>query len=205
MPWAPDYCTAAELKSYLRITDVADDAHIALAVTAASRAIDHAANRQFGVTVDEARHYTARWDTRRRRYVVDIDDTQDATVTVALDEEDDGTWTTAVPATDFTLQPRNAVDRSRPFTQLVFDLDATVTPPLTDEAVQVTALWGWTAVPDTIKQATLLQAARFFARRNAPFGIAGSPDAGSEMRLLARIDPDVAVAVNAYRRVWAAA
>ena len=70
--------------------------------------------------------------------------------------------------------------------------------------MKVTARWGWAAVPSTIKQATLLQASRLLARRDAPFGIAGSPDVGSEIRLLARVDPDVAVAVAPYRRWWGA-
>ena len=53
------------------------------------------------------------------------------------------------------------------------------------------------------QEATLLQASRLAARRDSPFGVAGSPDAGSEMRLLARVDPDVAVALEPYRRrIW---
>jgi hypothetical protein len=70
--------------------------------------------------------------------------------------------------------------------------------------VQVTATWGWTAVPATIKKATLLQASRFYKRRDAPFGVAGSPDMGSEMRLLAKVDPDVEVMLGDYRRKWGA-
>jgi len=42
MAWAPDYITSAQLKAYLRIDDTVDDAQIALAVTAASRAVDRA-------------------------------------------------------------------------------------------------------------------------------------------------------------------
>ena len=37
------------------------------------------------------------------------------------------------------------------------------------------------------------EASRWFARRNSPYGIAGSPEMGSELRLLAKLDPDVAV------------
>jgi len=55
-------------------------------------------------------------------------------------------------------------------------------------------------VPTTVKQATLLQASRVFARREAPFGVAGSPDMGSELRLLEKVDPDVAVMLVPYVR-----
>jgi hypothetical protein len=67
----------------------------------------------------------------------------------------------------------------------------------------VTAVWGWTAVPTSVKQATLLQASRFHKRRHAPFGVAGSPEMGSEIRLLSRVDPDVSVALRDFNRLRA--
>jgi hypothetical protein len=51
----------------------------------------------------------------------------------------------------------------------------------------------------------LLQASRLDFRRVAPAGVAGSPETGSEVRLLARVDPDVAVSLKDYIRWWAAA
>lgn len=61
------------------------------------------------------------------------------------------------------------------------------------------------AVPASINLATLIQAARFVKRRDAPFGVAGSPDMGNELRLLARLDPDVLVLVANHRNWWSAA
>jgi hypothetical protein len=55
-------------------------------------------------------------------------------------------------------------------------------------------------VPSAVKLATRLQASRFMARRDSPYGVAGSPDAGSEIRLLSRVDPDVAVALRGFSR-----
>ena len=75
MPWAPDYVTLQEMKNHLRLTDTVDDLEIALDITAASRAVDRATLRQFGlVAAPEVRTYTAWWDKRRCKYVVDIDD-----------------------------------------------------------------------------------------------------------------------------------
>jgi len=65
--------------------------------------------------------------------------------------------------------------------------------------------WGWSAVPVPVKEATYLQASRFHSRRDSPYGIAGSPDQGSELRLLSRVDPDVAVSLSDFVRWWAAA
>lgn len=198
MVWAPDYVTTSELADFLRIGDADDNVELGFAVTAASRSVDNHTNRQFGqVAVAEERRYTAEWDRRRRRWVVTIDDLQDVT---GLDVQVDAGQITA-----FTLEPVNAAEKGKAFTLLVVDPDSAVKPTGEEHEVAISALWGWTAVPATVKQATLLQASRFHARRFSPYGIAGSPDTGSEMRLLARVDPDVAVALSDYVRWWAAA
>lgn len=197
MTWAPDYATTAELKAYLRIGDAVDDAQIALAVTAASRAVDRHTNRQFGlIDAPEARKYTARWDAHLRRYVVDI---ADLMTVVGL------TITTEAGTVDgYDLKPANAAVESFPWTRFVVKPESLVKPSLEEDGVTVTAKYGWTTVPAAVKQATLLQASRFFKRRDAPFGVAGSPDVGSELRLLAKVDPDVAVALGPYMRWWGA-
>lgn len=199
MAWAPDYCSAAELKAYLRIGDTDDDAEVALAITAASRAVDRATGRQFGATAStEERTYTPAWDRRRDLYVVEVDDLM--TTSGLAVETADGTAVAVLVAVGdggYRLGPVNAQQKGRPWTQFV-------TTTCTSEFT-VTATWGWSAVPTPIKQATLIQAARLFGRRGSPFGVAGSPDLGSELRLLAKVDPDVEVIVGPYRRWWAAA
>lgn len=198
MAWAPDYVAATDLKAYLRIGDTVDDAQIALAITAASRAVDRHCFRQFGlVNAAEARKYTARWDKSICRYVVDIDDLM---TTVGL------TFVTSAGAiTAYTLQPSNAAAEGKPWTRLVVDSTSAVQPTTVQDGVTVTASYGWAAVPVAVKLATLLQASRLNIRRNSPFGVAGSPDLGSELRLLAKVDPDVAVVLGPYIRWWAAA
>lgn len=195
MTWAPDYITTEELKSYLRIdvADTVDDAELESKITAASRAVDRTTNRQFGqLAAADAWLYTPRWDGSRCRWVIEIDDLQDATgLTVA----------TSAGAIDlFAKQPANAAAKGKPWTRLVVDPAAAVIPKGTENEVTVTAKFGWSAVPVTVKEATKLQAARLFKRRDAPFGVAGSPEAGSEVRLLARVDPDVAVTLRPYVR-----
>lgn len=204
MPWKPSYVTDARLKAYLRIEDAEDDAEIALAVEAASRAIDHSTGRQFGqVAAPEARLYEVALVSPGPAYesFVSIDDLMDTTGMTAhySNSYTDPVYDQAI--TDLTLWPWNAPAEGKPFTRLV----ALSGFPLgRNRIVQVTARWGWDAVPTAIEEATLIQAARFFMRRSAPFGVAGSPEAGSELRLLERLDPDVAVLVQAYRRHWGA-
>lgn len=193
MAWEPDYVSSVQLASYVRIPDLEDDLELSLAVSAASRAVDQACNRQFGrVETPEARTYVGAFDRGCTTWVLSVDDYYTVSgVGVEIDGEAVG---------DVSYEPLNAAQTGRPWTRVALD-DRDFTASSTVQQVVVTAAWGWASVPTTIKQATLLQASRFFKRRNAPFGIAGSPDDNSEMRLLAKVDPDVAVMLRPYMRL----
>lgn len=189
MSWKPDYIDADDLGDYLRIGDDADDVLLAIAATTASRIVDGHCNRQFGNVAAEARSYTAWYDYERRLWVVDIDDLADDDPTVTVAGE---------TVTGWELEPANAVAEGKVWTRLTLPWSALTRQP--GYKVDVIAPWGWPSVPTSVVQASLLQGSRLNVRRNSPFGIAGSPDQGSEMRLLARVDPDVKVALTGYRR-----
>lgn len=197
MAWAPDYIDVDALASFQRIDDTFDDVELALAITSASRAIDAHTNRQFGrVDEPELRRYTAWVDHGRCRWVVDIDDLDDATdlvVTVPVNGVD-----TAI--TSYTLEPVNAVSKGMVWTRLVVDPASTVQPTGDPNEMSMTAQWGWSTTPLTVTLAARLQASRFASRRDSPYGIAGSPDQGSELRLLARVDADVGVSLRGLVR-----
>jgi len=213
------YTDLDTFRLFIRSAAVADDLDDpdspieTIALEAAARAIDRATGRNFrvaGVTVS-ARYFTLQsaarvtygYDTVTydRHAIVPIDDVFDATgMTVAFDTSGDGDYGTAL--TTYRLGPVNAAARLLPYTQLVFD--SGTYPPSTPNGVKVEALWGWDAIPQTIVQANLIQGARFLKRRDAAFGVAGSPDMGNELRLLSKLDPDVALMVAAYKRNWGA-
>jgi len=202
MAWEPDYVTSTQAKSELRIKDELDDIQIARAITSASRAIDRYALRQFGQLASvEARYYTPWYDEDLRRWVCEIDDIQDLTaVVVAVDTGDDDTYDATLAASEYVFRPRNAASKLRPYTQV--SIKNTASQPMQrSDSVKVTGKWGWTSVPTTIEEACLLQISRLIWRRDAPAGVAGSPAQGSEVRLLAKLDPDVEVMVDAYRRL----
>jgi hypothetical protein len=190
--WEPDYASVAELKGLLRIPDTEDDAELALALSAASRVIDRATSRQFGqVDTAEARTFELSWSRQRGRWKARIDDlmTDDDLEVVA------GGATLATSAYQFRRHRHG-----HPWVQLLVDRVTSPTAGYGPSTVEVTALWGWAEVPAAIKQATLIQASRIFKRRDSPFGVAGSPQVGSELRLLAKVDADVEVLVKPYRR-----
>lgn len=201
------YSTLDSLKGYLKIPadDTTDDGYLNIALDAASRAIDRATNRDFTIRSGSAsaRVFTAHYDAERRAYVVPIDDLTTTTgLEVKVDVDGDWSYAYTVTETPQTF-PFNAAAKDMPWTELLFR-EATLPTGLGE--VQVTADWGWeSTVPYSIEQACLIQASRLFKRRDAPFGVAGSPELGSELRLLARLDPDVEVLVHNYRKWWAAA
>jgi hypothetical protein len=183
--WAPNYASTSDLKAYLRVGDAVDDVQFALYVAAASRAVDLCCHRQFGaVSAPQARAYPVRYSRHRCRWVAEVDDLQTAAGITGV--------------TGYTLEPKNAVSDGLAWTEMTFTTD-----PGDDEGmITPTASWGWSAFPDAVVLATLLQASRFTARRSSPFGVAGSPQQGSEVRLLERVDPDVKVSLRFYEREW---
>lgn len=216
MAWAPDYVTTTELEDFRRVGDTNDAASEARAITAASRAVDLAANRQFGkVDTIEDRFYEACYDRQAGRWEIEIDDLM-TSVGLLVAADYDGSGAYATPITGYTLLDLNAAAKGRPWTTLrlpsgSFDAVGEIVPwwdrPRASRqgtTLKVTATWGWTAVPVAIKEATLLQASRLVQRRDSPLGVAGSPQTGSELRLLAKLDPDVEVAVRPYWRAWGA-
>lgn len=196
MAWKPDYLTLNNLKYHLRIdtADTADDVELAQVITAASAAVNNTCHRQFGrLDADDTWSYAPVYDRMERRWWCYVDDVPtSAGALVAVDG-------VALAAADWELFPRNAPAKGKVYTRLV--LGAGVTP---GDTVSVTTRFGWTSVPVPVLYATQMQASRFLARRDSPFGIAGSPDAGSELRLLDRVDPDVAVTLRQFvRKRWA--
>lgn len=187
MTWEPDYISSAELKSELRITDSDDDAQVARWATSASRAVDNYCHRQFGrVATTEVRTYESTYDRHVGCWVAAIDDLCDVAALEVL------AGTTEV--TDYTLYPLNAIAKGKVYEQIRLSVCGELT---------IDGAWGWLAVPTSVKEATMLQGTRLAARRDSPFGVAGSPTDGSEIRLLARVDPDVETVIGKkFRREW---
>lgn len=205
MPWAPDYITAQLLADFAGTTLEKDQADLELAVSAASRAVDRHCGRQFGqVDAPTAFYYTAEFDEEQRRWVVPIDDMMDTTgVMVAADRAGTNAYTDVID--QFVFLPRNNLAKGKPYEQLLILPSSTSQPTAAADGVRLTGKPGWTAVPKAVALASKLQGNRFFIRRDAPFGVAGSPESGTEMRLLAKVDPDLAVGLaNFRRRAWSA-
>lgn len=202
------YCTLAQVKAALRISDTSDDTLLEGAIESASRLIDGYCNRSFYAQGTATRIYTA-----RDPYFCMVDDFS-SIVELRSSVLSPGTfevvWTlpggTAKP--DVQLEPLNAVieatpwayDRLRAVGRYFFP---TLTTNYGQQAlVQLTAVFGWTSVPKVVEQATIIQASRLFKRLDSPLGVAGFGDMGV-MRVSRSIDPDVAMLVDPYRKMVA--
>lgn len=195
------YATLAELKSYVAIPsgDTADDTLLELAVEAASREIDTFCGRRFWVDPSVvARYYTATDGD-----AVDIPEGISTTtgLIIKTDDDDDGTYETTWTAnTDYRLEPINAAANGEPWTRIVAVGDR-LFPTTIYRGVEITSKAGWATVPTPVKQACLILASKLFKRKDSPFGVAGSAEYGSELRILAG-DRDAERLLGQYRRPW---
>jgi hypothetical protein len=177
------YCSAEELKSRLRLTSDTDDSEVALAVAAASRAVDGYCERYF-YRAAETRTYVP-----RSLYETRVDDLVSVTA-LATDPAGTAAQGSTFPvswaASDFQLLPYNPgkLGEPWPYTKIRAVGSRTfpwVTPLLLMRAdrVQVTGVFGWPAVPATVKTAALIAASQILKIRDAPFGVAGFGEFGA--------------------------
>lgn len=191
------YATLAQLKAALRLTDANDDASLQLALDSAFGLINDHCQRTFLATgAVEARLYSPLYNRAKTVFTDDICSAVGLIVSVAgtvIATEVEGV------SPGYRLEPVNAPQLGEPWTSIVFS-NGWPTPGVYFPSmfhVSVTARYGYgLTIPPKIVQAEILQASRLFSRRQSPYGVAGSPDLGSELRLLAKVDPDVAVLLS---------
>lgn len=192
-----EYCTLSELKAYLGITDTAEDALLQDSLVTASRGIDHICSRRF--YPDQAA--SARVFRPRDRYVVDVDDFWTTTDLVVKTDNGDGTYPTTLSASNYLLEPLNGVNDGEagwPYNRLcAVNSCWPVSWQNVIPAVQVTARWGWAAVPGPVKQACVYLAEETFKMKGSPFGVA-SMDQFGPIRM--RDNPKVLGMLAPYRK-----
>lgn len=188
------YCTLAELKASLDITDSIDDSILERAVTSASRAIDRYCGRNF-YKVTATRLFVP-----RDNYIVDIDDLVSLT-TLKTTDDDTQTFDITWSASDYQLEPLNGVVDGMPTPYTRIRAIGNYTFPLLDgeASVQIAGVFGFNAVPDEVNYATMIQASKLYKRKDSPLGVI-SGEYGA-MRVGVRLDPQVSELVDAYRRI----
>lgn len=184
------YASLLEFKQFIAIPDEASDVDLERALETASRKVDHECGRVFSLQTAQTRLYYP--DDPWNLQVVDLV----TPTSIKVDTEGDRTYATTLATTDYQLWPLNG-----PRYQLVYIW------PLADEhflpgrLVQVNGTFGCVEegrAPMDVVQSTLILAARYYKRSEAPFGILQTTDLGQYTRI-SQSDPDVATLLEPWR------
>lgn len=186
------YTTRALVKSSLGIpaSVTTEDSAIDAAILAADTTIDQFCGRTFATSS------TANVYQPTSAFVVYSDDLASKTVTIEVDNDDDGIYETTLTAnTDYVVYGNQAPYR------LVKNVNGGWPMSYYGRAtVKITGTFGYsTTVPATVKQASLLLAARIYQRKASPLGFqAGVVSELGPVRI-SRNDPDVAAMLAGLR------
>ncbi|MCU1494805.1 MAG: phage gp6-like head-tail connector protein [Acidimicrobiaceae bacterium] len=150
-----------------------------------------------------------------RRYVsndpwlVEVDDiSSQVGLVVQSDYAGDGTFGTFWEVEDFQLEPINGIMMGQagwPFTKirsirsLYFPVWGGISypKPYTQALVEVTARWGWAAVPTDVNQAAIIQSISTFKAVDVPFGATPFGETGV-LRLRQALHPSALLLLSDY-------
>ena len=157
------YAETATIKSRIDKTSGDDDTQIKAVALAISRVLDDRLGRPPGGFLDAGSAAARYFDGLGRRGFVlrdgrgKLHDLQ-ALTSLKFDEDDDGTYEVTVPTGDVLLYPLNNDVVSRPFRELRLRTSGTTRTlfPTADRSVEVTATWGWDAVPEELVSLTVM-------------------------------------------------
>ena len=194
MTIANGYCTLGELKAVMRIMDTVDDELLEARISEASRVIDQHCDRRFYADGTA----TARVYVANAYNLVFVDDVSTTTgLVVKTDSTGDGTYATTMTAAQIQSEPLNATSKGLPITSIRTTSSGAFPTVAAPAGVQVTAKWGWPAVPEPVKSACILLAGRLVKRGDSLLGVAGFGDLGAIT--VRAIDPDVERMLRPYR------
>ena len=185
------YAQLEDLQS--RITDrQAAAPDLQLVLDGASAAVETYCHRTFTI----ASTATTRKYTPVSPSLTIVDDIGDLTgLAVTTGDVEDG-YTEDITASTW-LEPANAITRGRPVNDVRSE-GLFPNPRHRQPTVQVTALWGWPAVPGEIGEAVLLLASRLWMRRQSPTGVTGAGEFG--VVRVSHSDPDVTALLRPFVR-----
>jgi len=202
------YVDKTEVKAYLGLSGTSQDDNIDRSINGASRLIDAYCQRKF--YQDET--LQVKYFTPVSTVFIDVPDiSTDTGLVVELDTTDNGTYdTTLVKDTDFYLLPVNPLFNVEsggtsyyyPYTELRI-LETRTSErfePLIIKNIKITAKWGFSQIPEAVKQACIIQAVRLWKRKDTPFNVFGNEQIGTQ-ELFTKFDPDAKELLKGLRRL----
>jgi hypothetical protein len=186
------YATVDELKDELKTSVDTRDAMYQSKLDAASRRVDKDTGRPHGYGQDTG--VTSRIYRPTHPELLLVDDVS-TSVGLVVEVGRGTTWST-VDSGSYDQLPENAEADGRAIEVLRRAVGCW--PLWGAQRVRVTAKWGWPAVPDEIKNATLLLAQRLLSRKDSPTGVQGFSDLG--VVRVSRYDPDYDALIGSFVR-----
>lgn len=197
MALGDSYCTLAELKTRLGISDTTDDTVLTAAVSSASRQVELYCRRQF----NDAGSTSSRVFVPTSPTLTMVDDFWTTTgLVVSTMTGDDGMFDTIWADTDYQLEPLNGIQAGItgwPYWRIRATQSNYYYRGRFTGSVQVTARWGWASVPAPVKEATLALAEEIYKLKDSPYGIAGFGEFGM---VRVRENPKIVSLLMNYRR-----
>lgn len=196
MALGDSYISAADLREYSQITNPYDDVLLLTVGKAVSRRIEQHCNRQF----NDAGSATARVFTPMGNRIETDEFHTSSGLIVQVDRGDDGTYEETVTSGYYRLEPVNGVVDGQtgwPYRRIV--MRSTYYGLPCGPSVQVTARWGWSAVPDIVTEAVKIQCLAVLDARNSPGGEMGTGDYVATVRSK-QLDPRVRMLLEPYVR-----
>lgn len=189
------YASTEDVKKALAISvnDPQDDELLHELVEASSRMIDEYCGQFFYSTAGTAFY------TPEVRNIVETDPFT-AITSIATDDDGDGVYETVWTASDYYTQPYNAALFGKPYTavQVTPDGNEAFSPSIA-KSVRLIATFGWASVPKAVAQACIIASTTLYEARKAPFGIVGSSEQGTVLRLSNRLHPEAVLLLEPYR------
>lgn len=178
------YVTVPQFKDYLLGTSqnanlTGGDAQFLDALESASREIDSYCARQFNKT-DTASPREFKPDHCAWSYVDDFHTTTG--LVVKLDSSGNGTFSRTLTTSEYELEPGNGMRDGMDWPYYKIRLLGGLRFPSVyggrSRVLQVTARWGWAAIPDPVIAATKIMAAETWKLKDAPVGVLGLNEFG---------------------------
>jgi hypothetical protein len=169
------YVTLAEFKTRVGIGDTNDDDAITQAVNTASRWIDGHCRRQFNKTTTAS----ARIYYPEHCGLVLVDDFH-TTTDLAVKTGTDGTYGTTLTSAQYELHPLNGIvggESGWPYWK-IYTVNTSIPASVGRATVQVTAQWGWNAVPAAVKEACFIVSRETFKLNDTFTGRSGFGEFG---------------------------
>lgn len=197
-----DYCIVADVKEAMPDGNWGSsyDTLIDGLIARASRLFDKVAGKNpgaFYVSVDTTRYFEGSNTTLQK-----IADLAAQPTSVSVSETGSITTYTLWASTDYILMPYDAPDLGRPYTELLIDTlnGSKAVWYKYPKSVKIVGKFGYAvAVPDLVKEATIMQTAKWLKRGQQAFQDTGAIVELGRLTYTKKLDPEVALIAQKFR------